>query len=430
MIRRPLMTRQAPVKEHGAHPRHRWFGWILVPTALFACGEGQTEARQQDAQEADAIEIPERPFAAPTGPFEVGTFDVTWEDDARPEPFTRDPNDRRSVAARFWYPAQPGGAGDAPYFFDLDEFGDGDDFVEATHVKTHATVDAPASADGPFPVLVYNHGGGWTRFSSTFTTEEAASHGYVVVSVGHNGFNKTQVLPDGSSVKPDTLTFPEPTGDLLADAYGAWDYLAEEHFPHWVADATHALDRLVEMNARGPLAGTMDLDNVGMYGWSFGGATSIEAAVVDPRVKAAIDHDGQLFGSAPAAGTARPFMLMHGGEIPEGPPSDDPDEAAATAAAFEELLGVVKETDDALKAASTGDWYDVTIAGTNHGSFSDLTLVIPGASPGIDPVRAHEIINGLTMAFFDHYLKGVPSPLLDDPSVEFPEVAFARKPSS
>ena len=312
------------------------------------------------------------------------------------------------------------------YVPDMAEFGDGEDFVPATHVRTNATLNAAASSEGPFPVLVYNHGGSWTRFTSTFTTEEMASHGYVVVSVGHNGFNKTQFLPDGSSVVPDALPFPEPTGDLLTDAYGSWDYLDEAHFPEWVADALHALDRLPHLNADGLLAGTMDLDNIGMYGWSFGGATSIEAAAIDDRVKAAIDHDGQLFGRAPDIGTSRPFMLLHNAEVPEAP-MEDPEEAAAFNAAMTELMQVVRDTDSRLKSASTGDWYDITIHGTNHGSFSDLTLMIPGASPDIDPVRAHTVINGLTLAFFDRYLKGVPSPLLEDPTASFPEVTFERR---
>jgi len=372
------------------------------------------------------FEIPTRPFASPTGPHAVGMFEAQWRDDSRPEPFTKDPTDMRHVAVRIWYPAGPGGSADAPYLLDLAELGTGEEFASATHVETNATQGAPISTSGPFPVLIYNHGGGATRFLSTFTTEELASHGYVVVSVGHNGFNMTQLLPDGSSVTPDTLMFPEPTGDLLEDARESWAYLDEYHFPEWVGDATYTLDRLAEMNGEGALAGAMDLDNIGMYGWSFGGATSIEAAAIDPRVKAAIDHDGQLFGSAPDVGTSRPFMLMHSGETPDTPPTDGEEEAQAFAEAMRELMQTVKDTDSSLKAASTGDWYDVTIAGANHGNFSDFVLMIPGSSPGIEPARGHAVINALTLAFFDRYLKGTPSPLLVDPTTVFPEVTFER----
>ena len=371
---------------------------------------------------AAAPAIPERPFAPPTGPHAIGMTEYRWTDDSRPERFTRDPDDLRSVAVRAWYPTEDAGEGGAMYVADMAEFGDGQDFVPVTHVRTNAIQEA-VPASGPFPVLVYNHGGGWTRFTSTFTTEELASHGYVVFSVGHNGFNRTQFLPDGSSVVPDTLTFPEPTGDLYEDAVGGWDFLDEHAFPEWVADAAFVIDQLEVLNAGdGPFAGTMDLDRIGMYGWSFGGATSIEMSSVDERVKAAIDHDGQLFGVAPTQGTTRPFMLMHGGVLPETPPFEDPDSIAAYTDAIERLMADVRDTDARLKAASTGDWYDITIAGTNHGSFSDLVLFIPGSSPDIEPARGYEIINALTVAFFDRYLKGAEAPLLDDPGAVYAEV--------
>ena len=381
-------------------------------------------------------EIPERPFAPPTGPHAIGMTEYRWVDESRPERFTRDPDDLRSVAVRVWYPTDEGGGGEgggdtgeggAMYVQDMAEFGDGVDFVPVTHVRTNAIQDA-APAAGPFPVLVYNHGGGWTRFTSTFTTEELASHGYVVASVGHNGFNKTQFLPDGSSVVADTLNFPEPTGDLYNDAIASWGFLDEHAFPEWVADAGFVIDQLEALNAGdGPFAGRLDLERIGMYGWSFGGATSIEMSAVDERVKAAIDHDGQLFGSAPSTGTTRPFMLMHGDVAADTPPFEDPDSIAAYNDAIERLMAEVRGTDARLKSASTGDWYDVTIAGTNHGSFSDLVLFIPGASPNIEPARGYEIINALTVAFFDRYLKGADAPLLDDPGAVYPEVEWTAR---
>ena len=397
-----------------------WAGVSAACAGDSAPGEGAPEAPSQDEAESPP-EIPERPFAAPTGPHAIGMTEYRWTDESRPERFTRDPDDLRSVAVRLWYPTGQEGEGGAMYVVDMAEFGDGEDFVPVTHVRTNAIQDA-APAAGPFPVLVYSHGGSWTRFTSTFTTEELASHGYVVVSVGHNGFNKTQFLPDGSSVVPDTLPFPEPTGDLYSDAIGGWDYLDDRVFPEWNADAAFVLDQIEALNGDGPFAGRMDLDRIGMYGWSFGGANSIQMSAVDGRIKAAIDHDGQLFGVAPTQGTTRPFMLMHSEMAAETPPFEDPDSAAAYAEAIERLMADVRETDAGLKAASTGDWYDLTIAGSNHGSFSDLVLFIPGASPGIDPARGYEIINALTVAFFDRYLKGAEAPLLDDPGAVFEEV--------
>ena len=410
------MTRLVPDRL----PRLLWAALLMVG----ACGgiAEQGETNDGDPPEAQAGEMP---FEEPTGPFTLGVMDVRWTDSARGEPFTKDPEDRRSVAARIWYPAATAENGSVPYLADPDEYRGDPDLEDVTDLRAPGKQDAPPSSEGPFPVLLYNHGGGMTRFSSTFTTGELASHGYVVISVGHNGFNRSRWLSDGKSIAPDTLTFPQPTGNLLEDAYASWEFLGEAHFPQWVADARHALDQVLEMNKEGPLAGIMDPARVGAYGWSFGGATAIELAAVDPRVRAAVDHDGQLFGEAPTSGTDRPFMLFHGG-IPEPPPGETPEQEAANRAAFDELIGVVASTDAALKAASSGPWYDVTVEGANHGSFSDLTLWVPGASPDIDAARAHHIINALTVAFFDRHLKERPAPLLDEGAGTFPEIRLTR----
>jgi hypothetical protein len=45
-------------------------------------------------------------------------------------------------------------------------------------------------------------------------------------------------------------------------------------------------------------------------------------------------------------------------------------------------------------------------------------------TPAIEGERMICIQNVFSMAFFDRHLKGLVSPLLDDPSVEFPEVVF------
>ena len=37
------------------------------------------------------------------------------------------------------------------------------------------------------------------------------------------------------------------------------------------------------------------------------------------------------------------------------------------------------------------------------------------------------VTNAITLAFFDHYVVGTSSPLLEDPTARFPEVTFERR---
>ena len=248
-----------------------------------------------------------------------------------------------------------------------------------------------------------------------------------MVGIDHPGFNKTVRFPDGRPFEPDTLTMPKPTNDFRADVAANWGYLGEFAFPTWIDDSRFVLDRLERLNAApGPLQGRLDLERVGAFGWSFGGAAAVELSRADPRIKAAVDQDGQLFGKVREVGTSRPFMLLHGGggnESSQAPAND----TSSRRAMMRELVATVRAFDSVAKARSTADWYDVRIAKATHGHFSDLTLFYPRDTVSIDPRRAHTIINAYTLAFFDQYLRDKPSPLLEGTSSTFPEVTFRRK---
>jgi predicted dienelactone hydrolase len=218
-----------------------------------------------------------------------------------------------------------------------------------------------------------------------------------------------------SPVVPD-----HPTGKLEDDALKSFAWLRKDVFPTWTADASFTLDRIEELN-RTPgqrFYRRLDLSRIAMLGWSFGGATSVQMSKDDRRVKAAIDQDGQLFGDVAAKGTTKPVMLMHHGLVDKTPnPADQP--------TLNMLMHQVDEENRSLLDHSTGDRYELTLAETQHGHFSDLLLANP--PPGqMDPRRAHEIILAYTLAFFDKYLNGHDGSLLTATSSPYPEVTFRR----
>lgn len=386
---------------------------LLVIAVLLLAGAGYFFYRVSP-------KIPERPFERPTGPYGVGTREFDWTDSSRAEPYTTRADDRRRLTVQVWYPVAPGTAGDtAKYLLRPSEFASRLGARAARHARTNSLLDAPIATDTTFPVLVYNHGGAWTRWSATFAAEWLASHGYVVFSIEHFGFNQTVAFASGEKFAADTLRFPTETGDGKKDALTSWGYLDDPVFKIWTADAKFVLDQIERQQVAGPFQGRLDLDRIGMYGWSFGGAASIQMTADDPRVKAAVDHDGQLFGDIRERGTSRPILQLHHGvddalEYPEDQKAD-----------VRELLAVVGGWDSTAKARSTADWHNVTITGTTHGDFSDLSLFYPRPEGHLDPRRAHMIINRYTLAFFDRYLRGVPSDLLT--TSPFPEATLVTR---
>jgi dienelactone hydrolase len=370
------------------------------------------------------IGVPTRPFPKPTGPFEVGMHEYLWIDQNRDETFTKDPSDKRHLLVRVWYPASPAAREPAAYIRDVNEFGEKSEYRRYGNIRTNAVIDAPLAINrDPFPVLIYNHGGGATRFIGTFETEELASHGYVVVSADHPGWCATVLFPDGYQFKADIHVGPAGPASFRDYVFKTINWLKNDVFPAWVADDHYVLDKVEELNrtASDRFHKRLDLSRVGMMGWSFGGATSIQMSRQDSRVKAAIDHDGQLFyGDVTEKGTSRPFMLMHHGEEDKGPKPEDAD-------VIRELTAMTKSHDQSLIAHSKSQWYQITIEKTQHDHFSDLSL-FSARNPGeLDPHRAHEIINAYTIAFFDKYLRGRDGELLKASSTRYPEVTFEKR---
>jgi predicted dienelactone hydrolase len=381
-------------------------------------------ATSLSAQAPAGPRFPAELFEKPGGPYAVGTRDYHWIDQSRGETFTKDPADKRHVLVRVWYPASgpAAGADKAAWILNLEEYKSGPDynqFKQVAHVKTNSVLDAPV-LDGKWPVLIYNHGGGWTRWSGTFTTEMLASHGYVVFAIDHAGFNKTTDFPDGTKFAIDTLGPPKQTGNMMQDAPAFFAWLGEQTFPVWVADSRFVLDQAEGLGrSPGPFKDKLDFSKVGALGWSFGGATAVELTHADPRVKVGVDQDGQLFGGVVEKGSTRAVMLMHNTDDPTASVPDSVKPAMAKL--VEETRAISART----KAKSTGPWTEVRIDRTNHGHFSDLTLIYkPDTTKLLSARRAHEIINAYTLAFFDRHLRGKQDVVMPT----FPEAKVEERP--
>ncbi len=149
-----------------------------------------------------------------------------------------------------------------------------------------------------------------------------------------------------------------------------------------------------------PLAGSMDLARVGIFGHSFGGAAAVAAARENPEILAAVNMDGTMFGSM-ADPLTQPVMLMMN------------EQGISQSALFFREKVEISETSEAC--------YHLLLRGSTHDSFAtDSGLIYDKysilRSPEVASIGGFEALDSLTAylkAFFDQYLSGVDSELLN-----------------
>lgn len=211
-------------------------------TAPALDGEGDGEGDGSD----DAITFSDDPLEWAVdhdGPYPVGyrVLETTYQPPGGVAP--------RTIEVHVWYPATEA-VGANPTYLGL--FPDPKVFT-----------DAP-KAESPYPaghpVLVHSHGHMGFAGNSAELMRYVASHGWVAVAPEHKG----NTLTDTPEVRPLELYLERPL-DLRA-----------------------ALDHVLALDAPDALAGTLDVDHVGMSGHSFGTYTmwAIGGATIDPQVVA------------------------------------------------------------------------------------------------------------------------------------------------
>ncbi|RXZ83711.1 lipase [Paenibacillaceae bacterium] len=359
----------------------------------------------------------------PTGSYAIGTVVRHLTDETREETLGDEPGGKRELMVNVWYPVDPAAAKGKPREHYPEELGEAVSLVfdipkqlfgYLTTIPTHVVPEVElAPNEAGYPVLLFSPGIRSTRFQSMTAIEELVSRGYIVVGMDHPYTSAKVAFPDERSTyyKPD----PEfPTSQALYD-----------HNVKGVgiraADARFVLDTLTAWNAQGTgglFEGKLDLDRVGIFGHSYGGATTAEALALDHRFKAGVSLEGGFWGSVAHNGLQQPFMYMMTGGTAK---SLDTSETNKDKVFFEEFA-----TDlDFVMKHSSSDRYYLTVDKLFHQSFTEIPLLSPALfAKDIDPFHNIDITRSYVAAFFDYYLKGEKQPLLDGPSPEFPEVEY------
>ena len=388
------------------------------------------------------IALPIFQLPALTGPYRVGTTTFELVDQTRSEIYPPNTATHRDLMVQVWYPADPpSGTKPQPYW--TNAYGPywaaalgmpGFAFDYLNLIATHSYQDVPiANALPTYPVLVFSHGTGSIVNQNTVQMEALASHGYVIFGIAHPYDALAIFYPDGrivpsspgqTAVSQTPLseeilathdrcsTTPDPVAaEACWRRFLALSPAAQNGLQIWTQDTRFVLDELDRMN-RGQrpnlFAGRLDLNRIGLFGHSFGGATAGEVCLLDGRCKAGVNLDGFQYGDLLDHPVKQPFMVMY---------SND---------------GI--GSNDFMYNKVENQAYRVYIKGTRHNNFTDASLElgsrvgeISGLLGPIDGQRMETILNHYLIAFFDKHLMGIPSPLLDAPDPVFPEVNFQSR---
>jgi dienelactone hydrolase len=272
--------------------------------------------------------------------------------------------------------------------------------------------------------------------------EDLASRGYVVASIAHPGEAAVAPFPDGRRILLDTSITNanqrmvdsarrfkldiERMMDSIGQALSVPDratrqanfrgFLAQAEEPlrsqsvrEWALDTRALVDRLEQLDqgvVPSPFQGRLDLQRLGVFGMSYGGATAGEFCMEDARCKAAINIDGGQYGRLVDDSLMVPLLILGSSQAP----------------------GVHVPVLDMVRGPA---WLAVVPA-TTHIGLTDMTLMGPvlfrwlGVTGKLDPDYREAIMTGYVTGFFEKFLRGQPA-LFDSLPTRFPDVTVTTR---
>ncbi|MFJ7209160.1 alpha/beta hydrolase family protein [Streptomyces sp. NPDC098789] len=386
---------------HTARPARRARWWLALPGSAACLGLIATGP-------VAAWAFPVPVFPEPSGDYAVGTRVVQWTDPSRPETFTPDPHDLRTVVVQLWYPARdsPAGAQRAQYLGRTEHeartvsralargVGLPDFLIDGVpRARTRSVFDAPvAGGGGRFPVVLFSPGSGGVRTQNTAWAEELASHGYVVAALDHPYDSAAVVLADGRTIEAVTASSGDRDEDTELAARWTAVRAADLGF---VRTRLERMDRPDRGESADPLTGRLDTGRVAVAGHSLGGAAALQAARQDRRFDAVIDLDGYPHGpDSPVL--AQPTLALTQAITPGTDPRYLP------------------RLTEALRRG-TATSYRLTVPGAAHLTFMDGPLYlppVPSVVGSLGRTRSPRVVAATTLAFLDATLRREPGDLV------------------
>ncbi len=400
-----------------------------------------------------SVMLPVFHFPSPGGPYAIGTLTYHWVATDQANFFSTDARARRELMVQIWYPAKAAGSVPfasplprAPYVQNASALAKALAllknlppvlFTQLKYVTTHALPGARvANEKANYPVLIFLEGAIGFRQMNTFQVEALVSQGYVVAAIDQPHTAAMVVFPDGREVgalpldQMMALIHQSHSPAAIAPTINGRTF-EKGIVPYLAQDVGFTLNQLTALNQADPhaiLTGRLDLQQVGIFGISLGGIVGSEACRTEPRVRACLFMDAPMPVDVVKSGLQQSALWIT--------------RDAQTMRLERRRSGGWSEADisehqTSMRAAfdkSQGASYFVQVPGMFHVNLTDIPYWSPllpwlGITGPIDPLRAHNIINAYSLAFFNRHLLGRAEALIDDDASQYPEVVFSvRKP--
>lgn len=368
----------------------------------------------------------------PTGPYQVGRTHLNFIDEDRLDPFPLAGGKKRDIPILIWYPIDD--PGDTPPL-KLLKHRDLESLKKLSIYKlipkgicdigTNSYENMPISSKNTkFPLLIFNYGFTSLLEQSTILMEHLTSYGYIVVSVGHP-YDGVASYPDGRSIPMDVefvkkynkkmrkekknfkyhlkqLQKEDLTVDEMkkfTENYLMISEIMNDKVEIWVDDVIFITNVLESMN-KGTIKSQFEQKialekGIGLFGHSYGGVTSILSCCLDDRFKCGINMDGGMYGGLKQKFKYfKPSFFMDSDTFP----------------------GMNKY----FYNINENDTYHIIIKDSKHLDYSDYTYLLKNwftkllMFGKIDGNLMINIVNNYVQSFFDKYIKGIDTTLLEN----------------
>lgn len=246
-------------------------------------------------------------------------------------------------------------------------------------------------------LILHAPGIGGDRDQISYTLANLASHGYIVLA-----FDDMAHDPAPADETEAARFMREGPNDFSSpEGYDATLAASDTRVAVQAHKARDILDRFsaIANGADTPWHGHVDVRQVGFLGFSFGGATAAETALIDQRIAAVVNFDGALFNRAAQGPVQAPYLLIMSDMRRRLAAPDswrrsqeyrlDDRERAAAAVQARQPHSEVMEVRFAEHAMFEDDYF-------KRGHLRQWLMV--------DPQRAYDIVQARVLPFFATYL--------------------------